>query len=173
MTAATATFVIELAVLGVLTDGPDRPDAVVRHVQAVCRPWLTPTGCIVHDRLVAGLEAGTLAREADARVRLTEAGRARLRGLLIGRSDGAGHGLLPLVETLKLALADQLGADDRRRLLDELVALRTRCLNAQAALVEDGPALLRRCGERRRRAAALAHRALARELLGHEGAAVH
>jgi hypothetical protein len=47
--------------------------------------------------------------------------------------------------------------------------LRTRCLNAQAA--GDGPAFVRRCGERRRRAAALAHRALARELLGQDLAA--
>lgn len=169
MIAANAGFVIELAVLGVLSDGPERPDAVVRHVQAVCRPWLAPTGCVVHDRLVVALEVGTLARDAGDRVGLTDAGRARLRALLTGGSEGVGHGLLPLVETLKLALADQLDMAGRKRLLDELVALRTRCLNAQAPVDADEPALLRRCGERRRRAAALAHRALARELLGHDG----
>jgi hypothetical protein len=171
MTVATATFAMELAVLGVLSDGPDRPEAVAGHVQAVCRPWLAPTRCVVHDRLVAALENGWLSLDADGRLRLTEAGRARLRGLLTTSLEGAGHGLLPLVETLKLALADQLDAAGRRRLLDELVELRARCLGAQAAPAEEGPALVRRCRERRRRAAALAHRALARELLGHDATA--
>jgi hypothetical protein len=169
MSAATSTFVIDLAALGVLSDGPNAADAVCRHVQSVCRPWLAPTRCVVHDRLVAALSDGLLDVDGAERLALTGAGRARLRALLLRPMDGAAHGLLPLIETLKLALADQLDADGRQRLLRELVALRTRCLEAQA-VDGDGPALVRRCRERRRRAAAMAHQALARELGQREAA---
>ena len=171
MSIATSTFVIDLAALGVLSDGPDGIDAVCRHVQSVCRPWLAPTRCIVHDRLVAALGAGWVDVDEEERLTLTAAGRARLRALLLQPVDGLGHGLLPLIETLKLALADALDADGRQRLLHELVELRTRCLEAQAGAEGEGPALVRRCRERRRRAAAMAHQALAREFDRCDGAA--
>lgn len=170
MSVATSTFVIDLAALGVLSDGPDGLDAVCRHVQSVCRPWLEPTRCVVHDRVVAALGAGWLDVDDAERLALTAVGRARLRALLLEPVDGTAHGLLPLIETLKLALADSLDADGRQRLLRELVELRTRCLEAQAEAEDEGPTLVRRCRERRRRAAALAHHALAREFDRHDGA---
>ncbi|MFP4269810.1 MAG: hypothetical protein ACLFTL_04500 [Alphaproteobacteria bacterium] len=170
MSVAPSTFVIDLAALGVLSDGPAGLDAVCRHVQSVCRPWLAPTGCVVHDRVIAALGAGWVAVDDAERLTLTAAGRARLRALLLEPVDAAAHGLLPLIETLKLALADALDADGRQRLRHELVALRTRCLEAQADVDGEGPALVRRCRERRRRAATLAHQALAREFDRCDGA---
>jgi hypothetical protein len=164
MRSPTSTIVIDLAALGILADGPSAVDALCRHVQTACRPWLTPTRCIVCDRLIAWIERGAVEERDDGSVALTDAGRAQLRHLIALPTDETRHGLLPLLETLKLALADQLAPEQRRALLHDLVRLRSRCLAAQTH--GDGgaeaPTLLRRCAARRRHAAALAEEALDR-----------
>ncbi len=166
MRSPTSTLVIDLAALGVLTDGPCAVEALCGHVQAACRPWLAPTRCIVCDRLIAWIERGAVAQRDDGGVALTDAGRDQLRDLVAAPVGETCHGLLPLVETLKLALADQLTSRQRLALLDDLVQLRSRCLAAPppAADREDAPTLLRRCAARRLHAAALAEEALGRAL---------
>jgi hypothetical protein len=98
-------------------------------------------------------------------VALSAAGRDQLRQLVAAPAAEPCHGLLPLVETLKLALADPLAPHQRQALLHELVQLRSRCLAAQTRSDgEDTPTLLRRCATRRLHAAALAEEALGRAL---------
>lgn len=166
MRTPTSTIVIDLATLGVLADGPSSLDALCGHVQSVCRPWLAPTRCIVCDRLIAWIERGAVAQRDDGGVALTDAGREQLRTLVAAPVGEACQGLLPLVETLKLALADQLTSRQRRALLHDLVQLRSRCLAVQTPTADrdDAPTLLRRCAARRLHAAALAEEALARAL---------
>ncbi len=164
MKVPTSTIVIDLAVLGLLIDGPTPSGALCAHVQAVCHPWLTPTHCVISDRLVAWMERGAVTLEADGRVALTPTGREHLRGLVARPAADHCHGLLPLVETLKLALADQLDPGERQALLHELVKLRARCLRAQSRGAANAPILLRRCTARRLHAAALAEEALARAI---------
>lgn len=160
----TSTLVIDLAALGILADGPRAVDALCRHVQAACRPWLTPTRCIVCDRLIAWIERGAVEERDDGSVALTDAGRAQLRDLIAAPTGEMCHGLLPLLETLRLALADQLAPVRRQALLHDLVQLRSRCLAAQTRgeCGEHAPTLLRRCVARRRHAAVLAEEALDR-----------
>mgnify|MGYP006300581479 FL=1 len=160
----TSTLVIDLAALGILADGPSAVDALCRHVQAACRPWLTPTRCIVCDRLIAWIERGAVEERDDGSVALTDAGRAQLRDLIAAPTGEMCHGLLPLLETLRLALADQLAPVRRQALLHDLVQLRSRCLAAQTRgeCGEHAPTLLRRCVARRRHAAVLAEEALDR-----------
>jgi len=166
MRSPTSTIVIDLAALGVLADGPSAVEALCGHVQAVCRPWLTPTRCIVCDRLIAWIERGAVEQRDDGGVALTAAGRDQLKALVAAPVGETSHGLLPLVETLKLALADQLAPHQRQALLHELVQLRSRCLAAQAPAGdgEHAPTLLRRCAARRLHAAALAEAALGRAM---------
>jgi len=166
MRSPTSTIVIDLAALGVLADGPSAVEALCAHVQEVCRPWLTPTRCIVCDRLIAWIERGVVEKRADGGVALTAAGRNQLEALVAAPVEETCHGLLPLVETLKLALADQLTPHQRQALLHELVQLRSRCLAAQTRTGdgEDTRTLLRRCVARRLHAAALAEEALGRAL---------
>lgn len=164
MQAATSTIAIDLATLGVLTDGPSTPDALCRHVQTVCRPWLTPTRCVVCDRLIGWIERGMVEHRSDGTVALTAPGRDQLRALVVAPARAHCHGLLPLLETLKLALADELDHSERQTLLRELVQLRASCFGAQVKDPASAPTLVRRCAARRVQAAALAEEALARTL---------
>ncbi|MFP4125884.1 MAG: hypothetical protein ACLFU0_04470 [Alphaproteobacteria bacterium] len=166
MRSPTSTIVIDLAALGVLADGPSAVDTLCGHVQAACRPWLTPTRCVVCDRLIAWIERGVVEQRADGGVALTAAGRDQLKALVAAPVGESCQSLLPLVETLKLALADQLTPPQRQALLHELVQLRSRCLAAQTGTGdgEPTPTLLRRCAARRLHAAALAEVALGRAM---------
>jgi hypothetical protein len=166
MRSPTSSIVIDLAALGVLVDGPSAVAALCGHVQAVCRPWLTPTRCVVCDRLIAWIERGVVEQRENGDVGLTAAGRDQLRAMVAAPVGETSHGLLPLVETLKLALADQLTPRQRQALLHELVQLRSRCLAAQTQNGdrEGAPTLLRRCAARRLHAAALAEEALGRAM---------
>ena len=162
MRSPTSTLVIDLAALGVLADGPCAVEALCGHVQAAVGPWLTPTRCVVGERLIGWIERGAVEQLDDGRVTLTLAGCEQLRALVSAPHGEPCHGLLPLLETLKLALADHLAPHQRQALLHELVQLRARCLAARTRADEAAPTLLRRCAARRLHTAPLAEEALGR-----------
>jgi len=164
MQVPSSTLAIDLAAFGVLSDGPSTPEVLCRQVQLACRPWLAPTGCVIYGRLAAWLAHGAVARGDDDALALTDIGRDELKRLLLEPMDGAGHALLPLLETLKLALAERVDDSARRNVLEELMALRARCVEAQARAAVAAPAFVRRCAARRLRGAAMATDALKRDL---------
>ncbi len=121
------TEAIRLCALGILAGGPERYAALaaaVRHFASrVMGPSLDILGTSIEllrlEGLVEPVEGSDIAD--DARLAITEAGRAELKTLLKSRVRSPVDDLNKLVVALKMRFFDLLDADEKRQQLDLLV----------------------------------------------------
>jgi DNA-binding PadR family transcriptional regulator len=146
--------VLDLAVLGVVSEQPASAAelvAAVRRVGGGAR--FEPTADVVNGRIAALARAGLLAPTADELAgqrcwRASEAGRARLRDLLMLPSGSPGEALAAVCARLKICFVDRLDPDARGAMLDDLLGAHRRELaQARAALerCEHPSPFVRRC----------------------------
>ena len=107
----TPTEVLDLAILGVVSDGGLPLEAVVKVVKRIGGPRFRPTAEVIAARVGALVEAGCLVPPGDdqeARLGLSEAGRAGIQRLLRRGGDAPGEALGAVCQTLRLCLLELL-----------------------------------------------------------------
>jgi Putative AphA-like transcriptional regulator len=132
--------VLDLAVLGVLSEQPASAPEVVASVRRVGGVSFQPTAEVVNGRIAALARAGLLAPAPDQLAdqpcwRSSQAGRARLHDLLMLPSGSPEEAMAGVCARLKICFVDMLEPEARGAMLDDLLGAHRRELaRARAAL---------------------------------------
>ena len=131
---------LELAVLGIVAQGPVPRDAIARTAKSLMPELWSPTLEVIEAAVGRGVRAGHLTRPAHEhqRIGLTSAGAVRLRGLLLRDPGGLDTPTTLAVEAMQFCCLDHVDQATARRVLDRLVDRLTRRL-------DDYERRLRRC----------------------------
>jgi hypothetical protein len=146
--------VLDLAVLGVVSEQPASAPEVVAAIRRVGRgASFQPTADVVNGRIAALARAGLLAQAPDQLAgqrcwRTSQVGRARLRDLLMRPSGSPDEALAGVCARLKICFVDMLEPEARGAMLDDLLGAHRRELaRARVALdrCEHSSPFARRC----------------------------
>jgi DNA-binding PadR family transcriptional regulator len=135
----TATGVLDLAILGVVSEGATTSETIVGVVKRIGGGKFRPTAEVIDNRIGALLEAGCLtpleAGKWPGRVELSAVGRSAIQRLLHGSTLAPGEALGSICQTLRVCLLELLPPELRREVLGEAIAANRRELaHARAAL---------------------------------------
>lgn len=136
--------VLDLAVLGVVSEHPSSDAEVVAAVRRVGGTRFHPTADVVAGRIAALARVGLLVPASNQlagqrRWRASQAGRARLRHLLMLRSGPPGEALAGVCVGLKICFLDMLDPEARGAVIDDLLMAHRRELGQARAALERCP----------------------------------
>jgi hypothetical protein len=145
--------VLDLGVLGVVSEQPASAPEVVASVRRVGGVSFQPTADVVNERIAALVRAGLLAPAPDQLAgrrcwRPSRAGRAHLRDLLMLPNGSPAEALAGVCARLKICFVDILEPEARGAMLDDLLGAHRRELaRARVALdrCEHSSPFARRC----------------------------
>jgi hypothetical protein len=126
---------IELSILGLLAWRGRDLGSLVEDAKGVVHPFLTPTTDAIEARLLVSAARAEIRLDMPW-VEMGERGPERLRQLLLASLRQAAPEALPLWESLKLGLVPRLPAGDRRAVVDDMLAARRCCLDAESSALE-------------------------------------
>jgi DNA-binding PadR family transcriptional regulator len=136
---------VDLALLGLLAEGPRSGRELVGAVKVVGGDGFTPTSAFIEGRIADLVERGHLEEEGGW-LHATPSGAAELARLLRQEID-PGATLRAFCTTLKLSLLDRVGADCRHEVIASLIGAgqrRARRLE-RARWAERGGSMMERC----------------------------
>jgi hypothetical protein len=126
--ALTSTTLVDLALLGLLTDRARRGAVIIQAVRALGGDHFRPTAAFVEDRLVALIGQGFVtAGERDDDLYLSADGPAHLIRLLRLELDPGASVLQAFCMSLKLCLLDLVGPEARGEIAGALCRSRDCC----------------------------------------------
>lgn len=130
----TPSNILDLAILGVLSEGAASSETVTRIVKQLGAPGFTPTAEVIEARIADLLHHGRLAH-ARAGLVLTSLGQGAIVDLLRVRGPSPAQVLGAVCHTLKVCLLDLVAPEVRREVVDDLIEAHRRELDrARGAL---------------------------------------
>jgi hypothetical protein len=115
--------VIDLAILGVLSEGPASVPTLTRVVKRLGQPRFAPTSEVVVTRIERLLARSRIARTPDAcdELMLTERGCAAVADLLRGAGPSPAEALGAVCQTLRVCLLDMVAPDLQRDIVVDMI----------------------------------------------------
>ena len=121
-TAMRACDVIDLAILGILSEGPIPAPTVVRAVKQVGLPRLMPTSEVVEGRIGRLLAEGRVAvAEVEGELVLTEHGCGAIADLLRAAGPSPAEALGAVCQTLRICLLDRVAPEVRQEIVADMI----------------------------------------------------
>lgn len=120
---------IDLAVLGILSEGPAPAATLARLVKRLGAPGFVPTTDVIDTRIGHLLAEGSLAPRGGAMLALTARGRERIRELLRAGGPSPAEALGAACQRLRVCLLDLLPAPAREEVIADMIACHRRELD--------------------------------------------
>jgi DNA-binding PadR family transcriptional regulator len=115
--------IIDLAILGVLSEGPASVTTLTRVVKQLGQPRFAPTSEVVMTRIEQLRARGRIAATPDAcdELMLTERGRAAVADLLRGMAPSPAETLGAVCQALRVCLLDMVAPETRGDIVDNMI----------------------------------------------------
>jgi hypothetical protein len=139
---------VDLALLGLLAEGPCSRRELVGAIKVVGGDRFTPTSAFIEGRIADLIDRGHLECQADDDVLCaTPSGTAHLTRLLRLEIDPGAETLRAFCTTLKLSLLNRVGAECRREVLGSLIGAGQRRADQleTARWADRGGSMMGRC----------------------------
>jgi hypothetical protein len=129
--AMSPSDIIDLAILGVLSEGPASVTTVTRVVKRLGQPRFAPTSEVVMTRIERLIARGRIAATPDAcdELMLTERGCSAVAELLRRAGPSPAEALGGVCQTLRVCLLDMVAPDLRRDIVDDMIEAHRRELD--------------------------------------------
>jgi DNA-binding PadR family transcriptional regulator len=117
------TDVIDLAILGVLSEGPASVTTLTRVIKQLGQPRFAPTSEVVMNRIERLCAQGRIEATPDTfdELMVTERGRAAVADLLRGAAPSPAETLGAVCQTLRVCLLDMVAPEARGDIVDDMI----------------------------------------------------